>query len=184
MQIKITVSHRGTEILAHCLTKIEQRDDVKHGWGDGETRTVTHRRQELHMAQPSSLVLSIKVKPMTIQYFHSQLHTQEKSLHVPAKWPGSQNICCSSIYKHPQMGYNLMPTQKNRWISCCIYIHIYIYTYIYKCCGKSFHMYGGDSLVAKLCPILSDPTDCSPPGFSVHGDFPGKNTGMGCHFIL
>ena len=31
MQIKITVSHRGTEILAHCLTKIEQRDDVKHG---------------------------------------------------------------------------------------------------------------------------------------------------------
>lgn len=37
------------------------------------------------MAQPSSLVLSIKVKPMTIQYFHSQLQTQEKSLHVPTK---------------------------------------------------------------------------------------------------
>ena len=23
--------------------------------------------------------------------------------------------------------------------------------------------------------------DCSPPGSSVHGTFPGKNTGMGCH---
>ena len=23
--------------------------------------------------------------------------------------------------------------------------------------------------------------DCSPPGSSVHGDFPGKNTGVGCH---
>ena len=68
--------------------------------------------------------------------------------------------------------------------SVVVYIYIYIYTYIYKCCGKSFHMYGGDSLVAKLCPILSDPMDCSPPGSSVHGDFPGKNTGMGCHFIL
>ena len=22
--------------------------------------------------------------------------------------------------------------------------------------------------------------DCSPPGSSVHGDFPGKNTGLGC----
>ena len=26
--------------------------------------------------------------------------------------------------------------------------------------------------------------DCSPPGFSVHGVFPGKNTGVGCHFLL
>ena len=26
--------------------------------------------------------------------------------------------------------------------------------------------------------------DCSPPGSSVHGDFPGKNTGVGCHFFL
>ena len=26
--------------------------------------------------------------------------------------------------------------------------------------------------------------DCNPPGFSVHGDSPGKNTGVGCHFLL
>ena len=26
--------------------------------------------------------------------------------------------------------------------------------------------------------------DSSPPGFSVHGDSPGKNTGVGCHFLL
>ena len=26
--------------------------------------------------------------------------------------------------------------------------------------------------------------DCSPSGSPVHGDFPGKNTGMGCCFIL
>ena len=34
------------------------------------------------------------------------------------------------------------------------------------------------------CPILCDPMDCSPPGSSVHGDSPGKNTGVGCHALL
>ena len=26
--------------------------------------------------------------------------------------------------------------------------------------------------------------ECSPPGSSVHGIFPGKNTGVGCHLLL
>ena len=34
------------------------------------------------------------------------------------------------------------------------------------------------------CPTLCDPMDCSPPGSSVHGDSPGKNTGVGCHALL
>ena len=29
-----------------------------------------------------------------------------------------------------------------------------------------------------------DPMDCSPPGYSVHGIFLDKNTGMDCHFLL
>ena len=39
-------------------------------------------------------------------------------------------------------------------------------------------------LVAQLCWTLCDPVDCSPPGCPVHGDFSGKNTGMGCHALL
>ena len=35
-----------------------------------------------------------------------------------------------------------------------------------------------------LCLILCDPMDCSLPGSSVHGDSPGKNTGVGCHGLL
>ena len=35
-----------------------------------------------------------------------------------------------------------------------------------------------------LCPTLCDSVDCSPWGSSVHGDSPGKNTGVGCHFLL
>ena len=36
----------------------------------------------------------------------------------------------------------------------------------------------------QLCPTLSDPIDGSPPGSPHPWDFPGKNTGMGCHFLL
>ena len=39
------------------------------------------------------------------------------------------------------------------------------------CCGES-------------CPTLWDPMYCSLPGSSVHGDSPGKNTGVGCHALL
>ena len=34
------------------------------------------------------------------------------------------------------------------------------------------------------CPILCDPIDSSPPGFPLPWDSPGKNTGVGCHFLL
>ena len=39
-------------------------------------------------------------------------------------------------------------------------------------------------LVAQSCPTLCDSVDCSSPGCSVHGDSPGKNTGMRCHALL
>ena len=38
--------------------------------------------------------------------------------------------------------------------------------------------------VAQSCPIICDPMDCSPPGSSVLGDSPGKNTGVSCHALL
>ena len=34
------------------------------------------------------------------------------------------------------------------------------------------------------CLTLCDPMNCSPPGSSVHGDSPSKNTGVGCRFLL
>ena len=39
-------------------------------------------------------------------------------------------------------------------------------------------------LVAQSCLISCDPVYCSLPGSSVHGDSSGKNTGVGCHFLL
>ena len=39
-------------------------------------------------------------------------------------------------------------------------------------------------LVAQSCLTLCNPMECSPPGPSVYGDSPGKNTGVACHALL
>ena len=38
--------------------------------------------------------------------------------------------------------------------------------------------------VTQSCPTLCDPKNCSLQGSSVHWDFPGKNTRVGCHTLL
>ena len=39
-------------------------------------------------------------------------------------------------------------------------------------------------LLAQSWLTLCDPKDCSPPGSSIHGDSPGKNTGVGYHALF
>ena len=39
-------------------------------------------------------------------------------------------------------------------------------------------------LVTKSDTTPCNPVDCSQPGSSVHGIFPGKTTGVGYHFLL
>ena len=41
-----------------------------------------------------------------------------------------------------------------------------------------------ECLVAQWCPTLCDLMDCCQPASSVHGDSPGKNTGVGFHAFL
>ena len=40
------------------------------------------------------------------------------------------------------------------------------------------------AVLSHSCPTLCNPMDYSPPGSSIHGDSPGKNTGVGCHALL
>ena len=42
----------------------------------------------------------------------------------------------------------------------------------------SFYMFSSKCLVTQSCLTSCDPIDCSLPGSSVHGDSPGKNTGV------
>ena len=45
---------------------------------------------------------------------------------------------------------------------------------------QCFHTYFPGKLPNTLCDTMHG----SPPGSSVHGDSPGKNTGVGCHALL
>ena len=40
------------------------------------------------------------------------------------------------------------------------------------------------SLVAQSYPTFFHPMNCNLPGSPVHGDSPGKKTGVGCHALL
>ena len=61
-----------------------------------------------------------------------------------------------------------LPTQV-RTDSCCL-----------KCNAPKFQVY----VYVHPRPTLCYPMECSLPGSSVHGDSPGKNTGVGCHALL
>ena len=52
-----------------------------------------------------------------------------------------------------------------------------------KVCGSVKKLYVL-CLVTQSSLTLCDPMDYSRQGFSVHGDSPGKNTGVGCHVFL
>ena len=82
----------------------------------------------------------------------------------------NSNECSQSAssISHPRPGYLLTRSKRSKtsYLFCvCICVCVFVW-------------------VAQLCPTLCDPMNCSPPGSFVHGDSPGKNTGVGCHVFL
>ena len=63
---------------------------------------------------------------------------------------------------------------------CSLPVFILLRTTLMTC---KYYLYM-DLLIVQSRPTLCNPTDCSPPGSSVHGDSPNKNTGVGCHALL
>ena len=60
----------------------------------------------------------------------------------------------------------------------------------WKCVGSELHwgiiLHAAAAAAKSLqsCPTLCDPIDGSPPRLPGPWDSPGKNTGVGCHFLL
>ena len=65
---------------------------------------------------------------------------------------------CKPCYVSPLIGFRWLPFPSLHYVKGAV-----------LCCAKSL----------RSCPTLWDPMDCSLPGSSVHGDSPGKNTGVG-----
>ena len=107
------------------------------------------------------------------------------SYYLTPEWPSS---------KSPQI-INAGEGVEKRESSCTIGGNV-------NCCSHYEKQYGGSliklknsyhmiqqshamlCLVAQSCPTLCNPIHYGPPGSSVHGDSPGKNTEVGCHVLL
>ena len=71
------------------------------------------------------------------------------------------------------------------WFHSAYIRYIYTLLSLYLVCNciialKNIHML---CLLTQSCLTLCNPMHCSPPGSSVHGDSPGKNTGVGCIYF-
>ena len=63
-----------------------------------------------------------------------------------------------------------------------------VFQFISKISNEFYLMNSETSPVMFVCTLshvwLCDPMGCGPPDSSVHGNFPGKNTEVCCHFLL
>ena len=112
-------------------------------------------------------------------------HNQKRSF-----WFNMLNFCVSSVWRL------LWPKEKrNHWMKYPFRIYHFVDTLIQLDFMSFFWIAITDHWdhwfpcvqacsVALSCPTLCDPKDYGPPGSSVHGDFLGKDTEAGCHFLL
>ena len=76
-----------------------------------------------------------------------------------------------AVYCHPAYLQDLQNLRKSKHPAESTFSYLYLRT---AAAAKSL----------QSCPTLCNPIDGSPPGFPRPWDSPGKNTGVGCHFLL
>ena len=82
-----------------------------------------------------------------------------------------RNCISATVKSLTSMEYPIRTSNLN-W-ALCVIIKPTVYKRVAAAAAK----------LLQSCPTLCDPTDSSPPG-SHPWDSPGKNTGVGCHFLL
>ena len=80
---------------------------------------------------------------------------------------------CVYIYIYMHIHTAEVTDHEYTFIHTHTHTHTHTHIYIYECC-----------LVAKLCPTLLQPHGLQPTRLPCPWDFPGRNTGVGCHFLL
>ena len=108
-----------------------------------------------------------------------------RAQYIFSKWMNEQ------INQHPVKCYLLSGfpwlSTMNTYVPLCFYDTLYTalqWDLQAVLSVSSTRLYCVLCSVTQSWPTLCDPMDCSPPGSSVHGDSPGKNTGVGCHALL
>ena len=88
----------------------------------------------------------------------------------PTVHPGSQGVVTGQENTNDNQSYS------SECLLCARHSAMYLmYLVLFKLLN---------GMHAQSCPTLCNPMDYSLPGSSVRGIFSGKNTGVGCHFLL
>ena len=92
---------------------------------------------------------------------------------------GQGGLACYSPWGHKESDITGRLNNNNN-------IHIYVYLYMYLAAPHGLWdlIFPAAAKSLQSCPTLCNPIDGSPPRPHHPWDSPGKNTGVGCHFLL
>ena len=98
-------------------------------------------------------------------------------------YPSLQSLCFSWAWplKAPQIGVISLSFSLPPSLPLSLPPFLPIILFLSPLFVSLFHAAAAKSL--QSCPTLCGPIDGSPPGSPVPSDSPGKNTGVGCHFL-
>ena len=89
-------------------------------------------------------------------------------------------LCSQSCPRNSGHNVPLSPQEDKSFFLLCHVLSLYKWQVLYLSKFRALIII----LVPQLCLTLCDPMGSNPPDSSVHGDSPGKNAGVGCHFLL
>ena len=74
--------------------------------------------------------------------------------------------------------YFLFDSSSALWLLRSVLFSLHVCTFF------TFYFFSVLCLITQSCPTFFNPMDCGPPRLLCPWDSPGKNTGVGCHFLL
>ena len=107
----------------------------------------------------------MKVKKITVTFFHFSQQVSTAHIHYSQHKGG---VAATAAAKLPQLCLTLCDPIRHPWDSPGKNTGVGCH-FLLQCMKVK-----SESEVAKSCPTLRDPMDCSPPGSSIHGIFQAR----------
>ena len=132
--------------------------------------------------RPNLFIFSLRTTTILLVSAIHQHGSAIAILMCPPLWksfnPGI--LCSQSCPRNSGHNVPLSPQEDKSFFLLCHVLSLYKWQVLYLSKFRALIII----LVPQLCLTLCDPMGSNPPDSSVHGDSPGKNAGVGCHFLL
>ena len=158
---------KGTIFYSYCSPVFPIFANNTTNW----LQEVTDFSNTGHLSYPNNFQ-SVNCQPMSFCLFHSLSYYCYYPFQVSVRFPLSY-VLLQLLNWSPASNLSLFRSNCDSRTESI--------SPLYKWHHKVSLMSG---VLTQLCPTLCDPSYCSLSGSSVHGTFSGKNTGVGCLFLL